>query len=171
MIKKKVLLIYPQATVYGSGIIRPILPMSLMFLAGFLRGKGVDVEIFDVLVEGYATQRRVKNGLRYGLSEAKIKAKIKKVNPDYVGISCMFTAYYDDVVEMAKLIKSVNKNIKTIIGGAHVSIDPKESVKPKWIDLAVFGEGEETLYEIVSGKKVEKIDGLVYKSGKEIIKN
>ena len=83
----------------------------------------------------------------------------------------MFTAYFDDSLETAKIVRKVNKKIKIVVGGSHVSIDPVEVIKNKEIDVAVYGEGEETLWQLATKNDLSKIKGIVYKDGKKIIKN
>jgi len=168
---KKILLIYPSVTCYGSGIVRPNLPMGLMYLTSFLKEKGVDVTLIDSLAEGYNHQIKKNGGTKYGLSNSEIKNRIKEYKPEIVGISTMFTAYYNDSLELAKVIKEIDSEILVVMGGSHVSVDPEIVVKNKYIDIAVYGEGENTLLEIVKDKDITKIDGIVFKKGKKIIRN
>ena len=83
----------------------------------------------------------------------------------------MFSAYFDDVIETAKVIKKIDKNIKVVVGGSHVSVDPVGVIKNKSIDVAVYGEGEMTMWELVLGKDLKKIKGIVYRKTGVIIKN
>lgn len=168
---RRVMLIYPPATVYGTGLLGPHIPMGLLYLTGFLKEKGVAVKLLDAL--GADSKRMVVKGKgrRFGMSPEKIAGEIRKFNPDIVGIGTMFTAYYDDSLEMAELVKKVDKNILVVLGGSHVSINPEKVVKNKWIDVVVFGEGEETLWELTKENDLRKIDGIVYKVSGKIVKN
>lgn len=73
-------------------------------------------------------------------------------------------------MELSKLIKSVNRDIVVVVGGSHVSVDPIEVLKKKSIDIAVYGEGEETMWNILKCKKLNQVKGIVYREGKKIIK-
>ncbi len=167
----KVLLIYPPATVYGSGILRPSIPLGLLYLTAFLKTKNVEVKFLDALAED--ADRVVKNGSgrKFGMSFKAIKKVIGEFNPDIVGISTMYTAYIDDSLALAKFVKGLNKKIMVVLGGSHVSVDPVTIAKNKYVDVAVFGEGENTLYELTQNKDWSQIDGIAYKKGKKIIKN
>jgi len=167
----KVMLIYPPGTVYGSGMLTSNIPMGMLYLVSYLKKKGIEVKFLDALAADSQRMIRVGDGRRYGMSEKKIAFEIRKFNPDMVGIGTMFTAYFNDSLETAKIVKKVNKKIIVILGGSHVSIDPIKVVKNKAVDVAVYGEGEETIYELAVGKDLKKIKGIVYKDGKKIIKN
>ena len=167
----KVLLIHPPGTVYGSGLLRPHIPMGLLYLSAYLKKNNVDVEFLDTVAGDVKRVEKRGNGKRYGMSVNKIIKIINKVKPNIVGIGTMFSAYFDDVVELANIIKKTNKNILVVVGGSHVSVDPTGVLKNKSIDIAVFGEGEETLMEIVKGKKLTNIDGIAYRQGRKVCKN
>ncbi len=157
----KVLFIYPPVTFYGSGNVEPHLPTGLAALAAYVEREGHDVKVLDALAEG--RDRRFTRGkiTRVGLSDVEVVRRIRKYQPDVVGISVMFTAFAEDGVRMARLAKRVNKKIVTVLGGAHVSIDPKSVAKKTGVDVAVKGEGEEAILKIIkiveSGKRVKGV--------------
>lgn len=169
--KKKVLLIHPFGTTYGNASITPSIPMGLLYLTSYLRSYGFDVYFLDALAANPNRIVKVGRGRRCGLSEFQLKKKILKINPDIVGIGMMFTAHLDDSLEVARIVKSVNKNILVVTGGSHVSVDPISVAKNRNIDVAVFGEGEETLLEIVKGVDFSLIKGIAYRKNNKIIKN
>ncbi len=174
MSKKKqirVMLIHPPGTVYGSGILGPSIPMGLLFISSYLKSKGVEVKFLDALAGDSKRMIRNGRGRRYGMSKRRIYKAIKEFNPEVVGIGCMFTAYYNDVAEIAEIVKSVNKKIRVVVGGSHVSVDPEGVLKCRNIDVAVFGEGEITMMELLSRRKLENIKGIAYREGRKIIKN
>lgn len=167
----KVLLIHPPGTVYGSGLLRPHIPMGLLYLSAFLKKNKVDVEFLDAVAGDMNRVEKRGKGKRYGMSVKKLIKAIKKISPDIVGIGTMFTAYFDDVVELSKIVKKINKKILVVVGGSHVSVDPIQVMKNKSIDVAVYGEGENTLLDIVNKKKFEKITGIVYRKNGKVIRN
>jgi anaerobic magnesium-protoporphyrin IX monomethyl ester cyclase len=74
--------------------------------------------------------------------------------PDVVGISST-TAGIIPAGGLARMIKVARPGIATLIGGCHVSALPEETLLAfKGFDLAVMGEGEETLNAIL--KAVQK---------------
>ena len=92
-----------------------------------------------------------------GLSFEQIKQEIKNRKPDIVGIAGPFTCQIGNAIETSKVIKEVNPNILTVLGGPHVTLVPKEVLEEaKTIDIAVTGEGEYAMLEIAQhfeGKK------------------
>ena len=109
------------------------------------------------------------------MPEREIKNKLKDIKPDIVGITCISTPHAPDAHEAARIVKEVNKNILVIMGGAHPSSNPQEVLKDKNIDIAVRGEGEITLLEIIKKfqkrKKLEKIPGTFFRKGRKIMES
>jgi len=171
----KILLIKPSCTVYKSDPTLPsaTLPYGIAYLASYLLSKGEQVKVIDSLSEGIDCIKKEKNKTKIGLSDKEIEKRIKYFNPDVVGITSMFTAYSQDVHNLARLVKKINPDIKVILGGAHASIYPELSMKDKNVDIVVKGEGEETLWEVVKAIKKRKdcddIAGTVIRKGKKII--
>lgn len=96
--------------------------------------------------------------------------KINKFSPDYVGITGA-TSFCNEIINLSKIIKNIDKNIKVIVGGVHATILPEDFIKEKSIDIIVVGEGDFTLNEIVSGKRLKDIKGIIWKCRNRIIKN
>ncbi len=169
---KKVLLINPYGIVWGNGVLKPTIPLGLLYLVSFLRQKGVEVAFYDALADGANRVIKIGKGRRFGASSKKIVKVVRSFKPDVVGIGTMFTAYFEDSLDLAKIIKRINKNILVVFGGSHVSVDPVDVLRQSIdVDIAVYGEGEETLFQIAKGTDVSKIDGIAYRKEKKIIKN
>jgi len=171
----RILLIYPPVSIFGSGRVGPHIPMGLAYIASWCKSLGHEVKILDALAEGI-DKIKVKGGLtKIGLTDRQITTKIKKYNPDMVGVSMMFSAFEDDGVRMTKLAKEVNKKIVTVVGGASVSIEPEKLIKNKSIDYVVMGEGEAVIKKLLESLKskseIEEVEGIVYKRNGKIHKN
>jgi len=134
----------------------PVMPMGLLMVGAVLEHSGHDVQVLDLLVSRY--------------SREKIKTKIIEYQPDIIGTTSV-TLNYPVASDILKYCKAVNKDIITVIGGPHVSFTPAETLKEApWIDIVVRGEGEQTILDIVSGKKFADIDGIAYRDKKGGIK-
>jgi len=128
----------------------PIMPMGLAYIAGVLEQNGNDVEGLDLLVSKY--------------SKDKIKRKLEENQPDIIGVTSV-TMNYPIASSILKYCKSIDKDIITVIGGPHVTFRPVETLdEAPWTDIVVRGEGEQTMLDIVSGKKLEHIDGVAFRS-------
>lgn len=133
-------------------------PLGLAYIAAVLEKEDYDVKILDAPVLGYDINQ--------------IKEFISKENPDVVGIQTL-TGDLPSVLKIAKAAKEVNPSIKVVLGGAHLSIFPKESLSFDFVDYGLQGEAEYSFRDLVKhleGKKdINDIDGLVYKKNGEII--
>ncbi|MFH1752157.1 MAG: cobalamin-dependent protein [archaeon] len=173
----KTLLIYsPLTGAREAGIESQGFPLGLGYLAAYLKKNGFEVKALDCLIEGNENKVKVSENIyRVGLSEKEIEKRILEIKPDIIGISCLFTAYEQNVFEVAEIVKKVLPDCLVVVGGAHASGYPESVLKNKNIDLAVIGEGEETFLEIVKkvkqGKQnFEDLKGIAFrKNGKTII--
>ncbi len=150
--KKSILLIQPNYNIKKDATIWMVNPpLGPCYIASVLEQAGYPVEILDANVENYSIAQTIRI--------------IKKKNPDYVGVSIL-TPAADWSVE---LIRKLPKNFITIAGGPHSSSLPEELVK-RGFSIAVIGEGEQTTLEIVSGRPLETVDGIVYRKKRKIVR-
>lgn len=125
-------------------------PLGLAYLAAYLREKGFSVGLIDAIAEGSDDIEPLANGIfKCGLSNENLKARIHQFNPDVIGISCMFTPRFNNVAEIARMVKDIDSRIKVVVGGIHVSACPEESLKERAIDFVVLGEGEIPFYNLL----------------------
>lgn len=144
----KTLLINPFLTVSKDNSSQPTQLLSLPYLASFLISRGYEVDILDIAGLGCDRITELNDKIRYGISANEIKERINRYSPDLVGITCPSTAQAPDMHELAGLIKSLNPDIKTVVGGAHPSSSYESVLNDKNIDIVVRGEGEYTILEI-----------------------
>lgn len=142
-------------------------PLGFLYMAGHLERNGFNVKILDCPLH-YKKRRIIdEDTVKIGIFPEDIKKTVKDFNPDIVGISCAYSAYESDSFEIIDLVrqteKEINKKILIVVGGAHVSANPRYVLRNKKIDLSVIGEGEETMLEIAQryskGKALKKIKG------------
>ncbi len=153
----KVILVRPPDTALGAfkDIGGRQHPINLLYLASYLLKDDTEVEILDLEIE----------------SEDQLLA-LKDKKPDIVGISTV-TPIMPTVVKIAGIAKEIGA--KVILGGAHATIMPEESLRDTPADIVVRGEGEETLREVVKGLKndsdLRDIEGISYKTEKGMFHN
>lgn len=156
---KKILLInLPFEKIYEKTNIRGIAPstppLSLACIGGSLIKEGHQVKIFDFNIYGYNNFEQI----------------LKDFNPDFVGITFV-TPLIREAEKVSKLIKKINNKIIIIGGGPHCSSFPESSIKETSLDIAVIGEGDFVINEIVEGKNLSKIKGIAYKKNNKILIN
>ena len=93
--------------------------------------------------------------------------------PDIVGLAC-YIWNIDMTISLANLIKKVLPETVIILGGPEVSYDAaKLAAQHKFIDYVVLGEGEETLYNLLTAlqerKSTPHINGLVCRRQDQIL--
>jgi magnesium-protoporphyrin IX monomethyl ester (oxidative) cyclase len=159
----KVLLINPPFTQYGSEVeIQADEPLGLMYLAAYLRQKGIQVEILDAF-QGKKSVPIENDFYKSGLSNEEIITKITEYEPDIVGISTMFTMHSKGVHDLAAVVKRISQNILVVCGGSHASALPDLVLRDENVDIVVIGEGEETLLELVDcqtdNKQISDVPG------------
>ena len=139
----------PQITKY------PQPPLGLAMLAAVLEEKGHSVKIWDLTA--------------IGLSENAVPQIIHNEKPKIVGVTAM-TSTINSAINVARKVKESDSEILIVLGGAHVSILPEETLqKNPEIDMIVRGEGEKTILELVEtierqGSDLSSILGLTYKT-------
>lgn len=161
---------YSQLAKYYS-FYRPTAPLGLMYLAGYLRKHGLPSKIHELGIFDIVDALKIGRRVRFGVSDEAIIKIILADRPKIIGITCMYSIYYRDVVEIADTIKRADPSVKVIIGGNHASSYWKYVLKHKSIDYVVIGEGEETFLElarnILDGNPARHIQGLAFREGDE----
>ena len=132
-------------------------PLGLAYLASALERKGYEVNIIDAIADCLSKEEVLERIL---LFEAKV-----------VGITSM-TPTFRGALEAAELAKECGA--KVVMGGVHMSILAKESMRYDVIDFGIVGEGEESFVELCTAIEFDlpyqDIEGLCYrKDGKVVI--
>ncbi|MEM3881492.1 MAG: radical SAM protein, partial [Candidatus Bathyarchaeia archaeon] len=172
----KVLLINPPQTFYpGSDPPAGNLPLGLMYIAAVLERAGYKAEILDAFMTN-AVFRKIGDATVVGMPYETIEEEICRRKPDIVGIANPFTSQVEHAIRVADIAKEVDSNILTVVGGPHVSAVPLEFMEEaRSVDIAVVGEGEYTMPEIVQfyagTKKISDVKGIVYRENGKVKQN
>lgn len=73
--------------------------------------------------------------------------------------------------KVSRKVKELNPDALAIIGGIHATVLPEEMLLTSDFDVAVIGEGEETVLEIAENMPLESIKGIAYKKDGEVFMN
>ncbi len=91
-------------------------------------------------------------------------AQIQEFAPRAIGISCSFTVDTYAVIQIARTLKEILKEVFIFVGGHHASLNYADFSDPA-IDAIVIGEGETTTPELIAALEgagdLTKVAGLV----------
>lgn len=121
----------PKYGELGEGI-NP--PLGILYIASYLREKLPDIEI------------KITDGLIHGYEETI--SQVRNFKPDLLGLS-FYTPVAQSAYTLINEVKSEFPNTLVLTGGPHVTALPEESFLRAKTDIAIIGEGEETVYEVV----------------------
>ncbi|MBU0846736.1 B12-binding domain-containing radical SAM protein [Patescibacteria group bacterium] len=126
-------------------------PLGLCYIAAFLKKNGFD----DISAVDFTLYK----GYDYINSEDYLK--LIPPDGDFYGIYCM-TVQFKWLIQVSKYIKDNNDRSIVIAGGPHASTCPEECLRKAGVDVAIKGEGEEAVMQIVSGVEFSDIKGACY---------
>lgn len=153
----------------------PYPPLGLAYIAAVLEREGVDVQILDAFSEGIHLVNLQGGYYRIGLSDDEIKERLRSFNPDVVGVSYNFTNFFDEDLQLPRLVKETIPQAIVVLGGAHVTMDYEPSISNPNVDVIVRGEGEYTLTELVERIKRKQdyfdVPGTVVKKNGKVVGN
>jgi anaerobic magnesium-protoporphyrin IX monomethyl ester cyclase len=183
-----ILLIQPPIRDFYLTVKRTI-PYGLACIAGVLRSKGFSVEIFDGLSTSksrivdlpgemnyvrqfYGKPDQSPFGLfhqyrHFGYSFEHIGRAARDSRAFLVGISALFTPYFQEVLKVAESVKQLHPTCRIVIGGHHPTAFPHSAMEHSALDFVIRGEGEISMpllaRAVKTGTPVESIPGIVFR--------
>lgn len=133
-------------------------PLGLASIAGFVRSRGYSVRIIDCNI----VSPTVDMFEQY--FQENYAAKFASIR--YIGFTAS-TIQIKKSYQIARICKKYFPASKIIYGGVHTTFLPEEILGHDFVDLAVIGEGELTVEEILAGKPLKEIKGIVYREEAE----
>lgn len=134
------------------------IPYGLLSIGAVLRQAGFETLLIDAENEG--------------LSVAETTEWILASRPDYLGITTV-TLSIDRTAELAATLKSLRPELTIIVGGAHISSVPEETMRRfSAFDVGVIGEGEATILRLMEAfdrdLDLEAVEGIIFRRGGEL---
>jgi radical SAM superfamily enzyme YgiQ (UPF0313 family) len=150
------------------------LPLGLAYIAGALESSGRQVRVIDSVGEGPDHVTRYYKGHLIGIPLERIVAQVP-ADPDWIGITVIFTHEWPAVVRLVDLIKVAHPDVPVVLGGEHITSMPEFCLLTSRADVLVLGEGEETVVELAaafeSGRPLAETDGLAFRERGRIVVN
>ena len=166
---KKVLLILPPVFTSTRYLdVNPLPPLGLAYIGAVLDKRGIQVRIFDCLIEGWHERVQAdEHRFRIGSSFEEIERIIREFKPDLVGVNNLFTTQRQNAHEIYRIAKVIDPLIITVAGGAHPTAMPELVLEDKNVDFVVLGEGENSirdLLDVLEGlKDFSILDGVAFR--------
>lgn len=158
------------------------LNLGICYIAAVLKEHGYQVGVYNAdyeenteyldqiqLIENFNLYKQILKDPSHRIWH-EIKENISDFAPDLLGIS-MKTAHYMSAIKIARIAKSLNKDIKVVVGGNHPTIDPAETMAENSFDYVIRSEGEFSMLELANGEPEEGIKGLSFRKNGDIIHN
>lgn len=124
--------------------------LGLGYIAAVLEGNGVKVRILDANLEGIPPGKLPSYLLQQGW------------RPEHIGLTATSHTIVT-ALAMAQACKEALPACRVTLGGVHPTVLPDETLAWEGVDFVIRGEGEFPYLELVTGRKVEDIQGLSYK--------
>jgi len=185
---RKVLLISPPYYKLFDIDQPQIMPLGPLYIASVLRNNGYSVRVYNPDLSTTRFPRGMYlHPTQFDYDKYKdalnnpnhyvwlnLKRVLNDYKPDIVGISIMsFT--YDSAKKVAEIVKNFKNDCIIVIGGAHPTIFTKETLLQENFDIAVRGEGEYTMLDLLdtinSNEDLSSVRGVSFKENGSIINN
>jgi anaerobic magnesium-protoporphyrin IX monomethyl ester cyclase len=165
-------------------------PYGLASIAAGLTEAGFSVEILDALATSRSRVLPLPQEMSYlkpyygrsdqspfalfhdykhfGYSFDTIGQQVREAQPSLVGISSLFTAYADEAIKTAQIVKASQPACKIVLGGHHPTALPERVMESAAVDFVIRGEGEQSMALLAkalqNGSDYKAIPGLVYRN-------
>lgn len=181
---RPVLLLFPPYEGKSYLVTRRPFPLGLLYIAAYLKKNNIRSEVWDFsypanklkTVRPPQLKTKQPNYWRWGWSNDEIftwlKINLKKYHST-IGVSSLMSSNWTGAYKIIEIIKEIAPKSKIIIGGPHATVFPQHVAQYSKADFICIGEGEESFYHFLQGKKHEGIirSGNHAKARRAFIKN
>lgn len=133
------------------------MPLGIGYMASVLEKAGYEVRALDA----------------YQMTWNDLNKTLKDYSPDIVGISCL-TDQRASVYRLIRMVKSLNKEIKIVLGGIHATVMYEQILNHFPVDAVVLGEGENPFLHLIkawkAGKDIEGVKGIAFRRDGKVVK-
>ncbi len=121
---------------------------GLAYLSSALIARGHEVRVLDLN--------------NYAYTESDIVDRVREFRPDWVGASVK-TALVSSAERTMRLVRDAFPDARTIVGGAHIGVEGAAYMATQDVyEFGLTGEGERALPDLIEGRDVGAVGGLLY---------
>lgn len=147
----RVLLVQPPpATRNKGGALAE--PIGLEYVAATLLAQGHEAEILDCWCDGESIEG--------------VEAKVRSWKPDVLGLTAT-SVLVPNAWAVARRVKAIDPSIPVVMGGAHAIYEPEWTLSEPAVDVAIVGEGEDAILELLSAwdgrRSVDEVAGIAWR--------
>ncbi len=125
--------------------------------------------IAAAVLERDGHQVKLLDGAALNMPLAQVEGIARDFRPELSFIHTTTPSIYSDV-QHAEMLKNLGS--ATVLVGAHASVLPEETIRmSSKIDCIAAGEYDYTLRDIASQKPLQEIEGIIFRNGKDVIRN
>tara|TARA_B100000315_G_scaffold81711_1_gene74889 strand:+ start:535 stop:1932 length:1398 start_codon:yes stop_codon:yes gene_type:complete len=135
-------------------------PIGLSYIASAIKRGGINMDLVDLDINRF--------------SDKDVEKKIASEDYDIVALGCLVTGY-KIIKKLLKTIRCIHEKALIVVGNSVASSIPDILLNKTEADVAVMGEGEETIVELIESwekkRSLEGVAGIIYKKNGKIIHN
>jgi anaerobic magnesium-protoporphyrin IX monomethyl ester cyclase len=137
-------------------------PLGLMYIAAFVsKFSKHTVSILDAQSESSSVFETPEGYLRMGMTDREIRERIEAFAPRVVGIGALFEVQEAEIINIARIVKSISPQIVVVVGGLDAGTRYADYLNSGVIDYVVRGDGEEPFLEMLDRvDRGESLEGL-----------
>ncbi|MAG15637.1 hypothetical protein CMO88_01095 [Candidatus Woesearchaeota archaeon] len=158
---------------FGTGI--PYMPVELAYVAATLRAKNIEFKLIDSFGLNPKQITRLDSQFVQGLTTDQILAQIPS-SSKYIVVYCGLVVTFRVITQIISAVKEKFPNIPVICieNTQQVTSFSIKEASPKLFkagaDIIMIGDPEARIVDVVSGKDLKKIKGLMFKKNNKIVK-
>jgi len=101
------------------------------------------------VIEDICSEVKIIDAYKKNLSKEGLKRQINDYKPDIVGLTVLMDQYAGVAPLTTEIVKSISKNIITVLGGVYAMSNPKRAMEDENLDYVVIGEGEYVFKQLI----------------------
>lgn len=151
-------------------------PLGPLYLASAIRREGHKVSVLDAIVEAPDQITEIKHGIQIrGFNFTQIADHLDE-DTQVIGVSNLFSFAFPVVIELIDKLKERFPEARIVLGGAHPSALPEQSLKDTKADFVIMGEGEASFIKLLNAfenndEGLDDIGAMAYKKDGKIVTN